>query len=96
MWSFFQSHLTRYFGRTLPVSSRIAVSPGWIDSVRLPQLVPQIDSDDSFVVSVSLCQLFGAIEEHILRVLSRPPEPVAIIIGAAPLRSAGVVIKDDH
>ena len=32
----------------------------------------------------------------LLRELSAPPEAVSILVGAAPLRGAGVVIEDDH
>ena len=62
----------------------------------LPQLIPEIHADDPRVVPVPLGELFGAVHEHALWELSAPPQPVAVLVGTAPLAAAGVVVQDHH
>ena len=64
--------------------------------MRFPQLVSQIHADYSGIVSVSYSKGFGTLEEHIFWILSAPPEPIAIIVGATPLGGRGVVVENDH
>ena len=40
--------------------------------------------------------MFSTLEVHVLRVLSGPPKAITVIVGAAPLRLAGMIVEYDH
>lgn len=64
--------------------------------MRFPQLVAQVHADHSRVVLVLVREILAALEKFILGVLVAPPEAIAVVVGAAPLRGAGVVVEDYH
>ncbi len=92
----FQHFFTTNLGSSVPVSQRVAICPSCIDPVGLSELISEIDADNQRVVLVPPGEFLRALEEHVFRVLIGPPEPISVIVGAAPLGSACVVVEDNH
>jgi hypothetical protein len=67
-----------------------------VQSIGLPELIPQVHSDDQRVLFVPFGEVLCTLKEHVLRILPAPPESVSIIIGATPLGLGGVVVEDHH
>jgi len=47
-------------------------------------------------VLVPLSKCLSTLEKHVLRIPIRPPQPITIVIRAAPLTSTGMIIQNDH
>ena len=62
----------------------------------LSKFISQINTNNSWIVSISPGEFFGAVKEFILRVLPTPPQSISIIIGTAPLRSTSMIVENDH
>ena len=85
-----------YLSSPLPVCQRVAVAPGSIHPMRLPQLIPQVSSNNPGIVPVPQGKGLGILEEHVFGKLSAPPKSISILVGTAPLGSAGVVVENYH
>ena len=84
------------FRGSFPVRQRVAIAPSSSKSMSFSQLVSQISPNNSRIIFVSSCKGLGIFKKHILRKLSAPPQSIAVIIRAAPLRSTSMVVQNDH
>ena len=82
--------------RTLPVRQRIAVPPSSVQTMGLPQLIPQIHTHHSLVMFVPLGKSLGTLKKHIFWELPTPPQSISVIIRTAPLRGARMIIQNNH
>ena len=96
MRSLFQCDLCWYLSSSLPIGLWISIPPAGLEPIRFSNLVSHIHADHSFVVFVSFGKFSDVIEKHVLRVLSRPPQAVPIIVGTTPLWSTSMVIENNH
>ena len=64
--------------------------------MRLSQLISQISANHPWIVPVPQRKGLGILEEHVLGKLPAPPKSVSVLVGTAPLGSAGVVVENYH
>ena len=64
--------------------------------MRLPQLISQVSANNPWIVPVPQGKGLGILEEHVFRKLPAPPKSISILVGTAPLGSAGVVVENYH
>ena len=88
--------ISTYLGSSLPICQRVSITPSCIKAMSFSELIPEISSNNSWIIPISNSKSFSILEEHVLRKLSAPPKSISILIRTAPLRSTSMIVQNNH